>query len=158
MAELRSISDLLEVAIRVERCLLDFYKKMRDQIEHSYGRDQFDSLASEEQTHIVMLRRFLDGIGDNEDGFQLKKGRTKSQNGLVSHAMRVFSRAEEMTRTDDALEALSIGMELEMESIFYFTELHEMFQGEQQDLIAHILKNEKSHLLRLIAMTKKTEF
>lgn len=158
MTDLRSISDLLEVAIRVERCLLDFYKRMRDQIEHSYGRDQFDSLASEEQTHIVMLRRFLDGIGDNENEFRVRRGRIRSQNGLVSHAMRVFSRAEEMTLTDDALEALSIGLELETESIFYFTELHDMFQGEQQDLIAHILKNQKSHLLKLIAMTRKTEF
>lgn len=158
MADLRSISDLLEIAIRVERCLLDFYKKMRDQIEHSFGRDQFDTLASDEQTHIVMLRRFLDGIGTDEDQFQLSKDRPKSQDGLVSHAMRVFSRAEEMTLTNDAMQALSIGMELEMESISYFAELHGMFQGEQQDLIAHILKNEKSHLLRLIAMTKKTEF
>jgi rubrerythrin len=158
MNEFRSINDLLEIGIRVERCLLDYYRRMRDHIEHSYGKDRFDSLASEEQSHIVMLRRFLDSCSDDEEKYNLNKEQNKSQNSLVSHAMRVFNRAEEATTIDDGLEALGIGTELETESIFFFTELQNLFLGEQQDLITLILDDEKSHLLKLIAMTKKAMF
>lgn len=158
MNEFRSINDLLEIAIRVERCLLDYYKRMRDHIEHSYGKDQFDTLVSEEQSHIVMLRRFLDSCGDDEEKYNLNKGQNKSQNSMVSHAMRVFNRAEEVTTIEDGLEALGIGTELETESIFFFTELKDLFLGEQQDLVTLILDDEKSHLLKLIAMTKKATF
>lgn len=158
MNEFRSINDLLEIAIRVERCLLDYYRRMRDHIEHSYGKDQFDSLASEEQSHIVMLRRFLDSCGDDEEQYNLNKEQNKSQNSLVSHAMRVFNRAEEVTTIEDGLEALGIGTELETESIFFFTELKDLFLGEQQDLITLIWNDEKSHLLKLIEMTKKATF
>jgi rubrerythrin len=156
--EFRSISDLLEIGIRVERCMLDYYKRMRDNIEHDYGKEQFEALASAEQSHIVMLRRFLDSCGDDEGTFQLNTARSKSQNRLVSHAMRVYSRAEEIAVTENGPEALSLGTELESESIFFFTELRDMFRGEQKDLISHILDDERSHLLKLIAMIKKVEF
>jgi len=157
MNEFRSVSDLLELAIRVERCLLDFYKRMHDHIQHSLGTEQFATLAAAEQAHIVMLRRFLDSCSDDESKFNLKREQNKSQNDLVSHAMRIFNRAEEMTKIDDALDALCIGTESEIESILFFTALSDLFFGEQHDLIAHILHDEESHLLKLIAITKKTE-
>jgi rubrerythrin len=72
--------------------------------------------------------------------------------------MRVYSRAEEIAVTENGPEALSLGTELESESIFFFTELRDMFRGEQKDLISHILDDERSHLLKLIAMIKKVEF
>jgi rubrerythrin len=156
MNELRSTSELLEIAIRIERCLLELYKRMRDTIEHSLGRDIFDFLAAEEQVHIVMLRRFLDSCSDDESNFQLNERKTRSQNGLVVHAMRVFNRLQEATTTNDLIDALAIGIELETESIFYFTELGEMFLGEQNDLIARIRDDEKSHLLKLVALMKRT--
>ena len=157
MNEFRSVNDLLELAIRVERCLLDFYKRMHDQIQHSFGTEQFASLVAAEQAHIVMLRRFLDSCRDDERKYNLKRGRKQSQSELVSHAMRIFNRAEEMTRIDDALEALSIGTESEIESILFFTGLRDLFFGEQHDLILRILHDEESHLRKLIAMTKRTE-
>ena len=157
MNEFRSISDLLELAIRIERCLLDFYKRMNDQIQHQFGTEQFAALASGEQAHIVMLRRFLDSCRDDDSKFNLKGEQNKSQNELVSHAMRIFNRAEEMTKTDDPLEALSIGTESEIESILFFTGLRDLFFGEHHDLITRILYDDESHLLKLIAMTKKAE-
>jgi rubrerythrin len=157
MNEFRSVNDLLEIGIRVKRCLLDYYKRMRDHVEHSYGKDHFDSLAAAEQAHIVMLRRFLDSCGDDEEKFNLRKEENISQNRLVSHAMRVFCHAEEITAVEGSAEALSIGTELETESIFFFTELRDLFLGEQHDLIARILEDEKSHLLKLIAVIKNVE-
>jgi rubrerythrin len=156
MNELRSTADLLEIAIRIERCLLELYKRMRDTIEHSLSRDMFDFLAAEEQVHIVMLRRFLDSCADDEDRFHLNGDKTKSQDGMVVHAMRVFNRLPEVTTTDHLTDALGIGIELETESIFYFTELGEMFLGEQNDLITRIRDDEKSHLLKLVALMKRT--
>ena len=156
MNELRSTADLLEIAIRIERCLLELYKRIRDSIEHSLGRDVFDFMAAEEQVHIVMLRRFLDSCSDDESNFQLNRNKKASQNGLVVHAMRVFHRLQEATTTTDFIDALGIGIELETESVFYFTELGEMFLGEQSDLITRICDDEKSHLLKLVAIMKET--
>jgi rubrerythrin len=157
MAEFRTTSDLLEIAVRVERCVLDFYKKMRDHIEHKYGNEQFDSLVTEEGRHIVILRRLLEQ-SDGDDYGSGVAGQTKSLDGLVLHAMRAFGKAEELTTTDDALEALSIGIELEIESIFYFTELSGVFGEECKDIFISILNEEKSHLSKLIEMMKKAEF
>ncbi len=154
MNEFRSINDLLEIGIRVERCLLDYYKRMRDQIDHDYDKDQFNTLAAAEQAHIVMLRRFLDSCGDDEAKFNLSKENIP-QNSLVSHAMRVFSRAGEIGAIGDGPSALSLGTELETESMFFFSELRGLFLGEQHDLLTRILNDERSHLLKLIAMTKK---
>lgn len=157
MAEFRTASDLLEIAIRVERCVLDFYKRMRDHIEHKYGSELFDSLATEEGRHVVVLRRLLEQSGEEEYGSG-GVGSTKSLDGLVSHAMRAFSKAAELTTTDDALDALSIGVELEVESIFYITELTEILGEECRDILVSISNDEKSHLSKLIAMIKKSQF
>jgi rubrerythrin len=154
MNEFRNIGDLLEIAIRVERCMLDYYKRMRDHIEHDHNKSQFDALAAEEQVHIIMLRRFRDSCADDEEKLNLKRVSEKSHDGLVTHAMRVFNRAEEMTNTVDPLAATGIGSELEIESILFFTALCGLFLGEQHDLIARILSDEKSHLMKLIAMSK----
>ena len=155
MVEFRTTSDLLEFAIRVERCVLDFYKKMRDHIEHNYGKDQFDSLVTEEGRHIVILRRLLEQ-SDEDDYGSGPPGQTKHLDGLVSHAMRAFNKAVELSTTDDALEALSIGTELEIESIFYITELSGVLGEECRDVFVSILNEEKSHLSKLIAMMKKS--
>ena len=77
---------------------------------------------------------------------------------MVSHALRVYNRADEITTAESGPEALSLGTEMESESIFFFTELRNVFCGEQQDLISHILDDEQAHLLKLIAMTKKVAF
>jgi rubrerythrin len=156
MAELRTTSDLLEIAVRVERCVLDFYKKMRDHVEHKYGNEQFDALVTEEGRHIVILRRLLEQ-SDEDDYGTGTAGQTKSLDGLVSYAMRAFNKAEELTETDDALEALSIGIELEIESIFYITEMSKVFGEECKDIFTSILNEEESHLSKLIAMMKKSE-
>ena len=155
MYEFRTIADLLEIGIRVERCLLDYYKRMRDHIQHRYDKDQFNTLAAAEQAHIVMLRRFLESCSDDEEKFSLSSDQSISQNSLVSHAMRIFSRAGEVSTVEDGVSALSIGTELETESMFFFSELRNLFLGEQHDLINRILNDEKAHLLKLIAMTKK---
>lgn len=158
MNDFRSIGDLLEIAVRVERCMLDYYKRMRDQIEHGYSKEHFDALAAEEQAHIIMLRRFRDSCEDDEEKYTVKQDTDESQDGLVTHAMRIFNRAEEMTDTVDALGASGIGLEMETESVLFFTALCELFLGEQRDVIARILNDEKLHLLKLIAMTKKADF
>jgi rubrerythrin len=155
MLEFRTAGDLLEFAIRVERCVLDFYKKMRDHIEHSYGRDKFDSLATEEGRHIVILRRLLEQSDEDDYGFG-PAGQSRNLDGLVLHAMRAFNKAEELTTTDDALEALSIGIELEIESIFYITELSGVLGQECRDIFMSLLNEERSHLSKLIAMMKKS--
>jgi rubrerythrin len=157
VAELRTTSDLLEIAIRVERCVLDFYKRMRDHIVHKHGREIFDSLATEEGRHIVVLRRLLEQSDEDEYGASTK-GYTRSLDGLVSHAMRAFNKAEELTTTEDAVEALGIGVELEVESIFYVTELIEVLGEECKDILVSILNDEESHLSKLIAMIKKSQF
>lgn len=157
MVDYRSVSDLLEIAIRMERCVLEFYKKMRDHIVHDYGREIFATLFSEEQYHVVILRQLLKSQGEGEYASDFGWEQHKPQNGLVAYAMRVFSRAEELARTDGAREALTIGMEMEIESTFFFAKLRGMFKGEEQDSIARILNNENGHLLRLIAMLKKPE-
>ena len=157
MIEFRTTSDLLEIAMRVERCVLDFYKRMRDHIEHKHGRAIFDTLATEEGRHIVVLRRLLEQSDEDEYGVNVA-GRTKSLDGLVTHAMRAFNKAEELTTTEDALDALSIGVELEVESIFYITELIEVLGEECKDILTSILNDEKSHLSNLIAIIKKSEF
>ena len=158
MNDFRSVDDLLEIAIRVERCMLDYYKRMRDHIEHDLSKEQFDALAAEEQAHIIMLRRFKDSCADDEEEYNLKAGPVKSQDGLVTHAMRIFNRAEEMSDTVDALGASGIGVEMETESVLFFAVLSDFFLGEQHDLIARILSDEGSHLLKSISMTKKTDF
>lgn len=157
MVEYRTVNDLLEIAVRMERCVLEFYKKMRDHIEHDYGRENFATLYSEEQYHIVILRQLLKSQSGEAYASDFRREQHKPQNGLVAYAMRAFSKAEELTRIDNAREALTIGMELEIESTFYFARLRGMFRGEEQDLIARILNSENAHLLRLIAMLKKTE-
>jgi rubrerythrin len=141
----------------MERCVLEFYKKMRDQIEHDYGRETFATLFSEEQYHIVILRQLLKSQSGEAYASYFGREQYKPQNGLVAYAMRVFSKAEELTRANNAREALTIGMEMEIESTFYFARLRGMFRGDEQDLIARILNGDNAHLLRLIAMLKKTE-
>jgi rubrerythrin len=72
--------------------------------------------------------------------------------------MRAFNKAEELTTTEDAVEALGIGVELEVESIFYITELIEVLGEECKHILVSILNDEESHLSKLIAMIKKSQF
>ena len=51
--------------------------------------------------------------------------------------------------------AISLGIQVELESIVYYTEIRELFQGEQKKLIQKIIDEEKLHLLELKAVKAK---
>jgi len=57
-------ADILETALRKERCALSFYTKMRDRMRSKEIRDVFDRLANEESAHVRILLEELERAGD----------------------------------------------------------------------------------------------
>lgn len=56
MSVFKDFSDVLEVAVRVERLGIELYKKLYDTVESPHAKSTFSFLAAEEEKHAGTFR------------------------------------------------------------------------------------------------------
>lgn len=139
-----NIKDLLNIAVRVEADGFSYYKKME---RKSTGKikDFFAWLADQERDHEKIFKSMIDNSEEN-------KGTSYNEALGYLNSYASISIIPKLSREDvpvDFKEAVKAAMEVEKDSIVFYTELSELVPGYKEEF-EKIINEERKHLKKLI--------
>ena len=156
MAIFFSGSELLEIAMGIERNGMAFYQALADKTKNRDIKDTYNYLAGEEKKHLDTFQ----GISDSLE--QAKPPETYTEEymlylkSLVDSV--VFSSVTEAQQKAgkifNEVEALDTGIQAEKDSILFYSELQNLVRERDRKVVLNILDEEKKHLRQLSELKK----
>ena len=150
-------SELINIAIGIERRGIVFYDIMASSTKNSATREVFHYLADMEREHIKTFQGML-GEADKYQPSPDQAGEyTAYLQALVDSA--VFSddlvTSEMATRAESDIEALELAIGAEKDSILFYYQMRDIMPQRAQPTVNKVIAEEKSHLRQLSELKKK---
>jgi rubrerythrin len=156
MAVFFSGSELLEIAVGIERNGMAFYQALAEKAGNRDVKDIYTYLAGEEKKHLDTFQGMSDSLG------QIKPAETYTEEymlylkSLVDSV--VFSNVTEARQKAgevySEIEAVDIGIRAEKDSILFYVELQNLVRERDSKVVLKILDEEKNHLRQLWELKK----
>ncbi len=151
MAVFFSGSELLEVAVGIERNGMAFYQALADKTGNRDVKDIYDHLAGEEKKHLDTFQGMSDSLRQAKPPETYTEEYMLYLNSLVDST--VFSDVAEAQqkagRVFDKIEAIDTGIQAEKDSILFYAELQNLVRERDCKVVLNILDEEKQHLRQL---------
>ena len=150
-------SELVNIAIGIERRGIAFYDIMTKSTKNAATRDVFQYLADMEREHI----RIFQGMLAEADKYQIPETYageyTAYLQALVDSAVFTddFVTSEMATKTNSDIEAMELAIGAEKDSILFYYEMKDIMPQRAQPTVNKIIAEEKSHLRQLSELKKK---
>jgi len=150
-------SELINIAIGIERRGIAFYDIMARSTQNATARDAFQYLTGMERQHIQI---FQDMLGE-ADKYQIPDTYageyTAYLRALVDSAVFTddFVTSEVATRMGSDIEAVELAISAEKDSILFYYEMKDIMPQRAQPTVNKIIAEEKSHLRQLSELKKK---
>ena len=143
---MNNFSKVIRTAIKMEGNGIDFYHKAVEKTSHPFGKKMFLSFIEDEKRHLTALRQILADLKflDFDQFFQEETPSQKIKNicRQVKNEIK-----ERIAANPNELEALKIGMDMELESVeFYQTALEKSEDNHQKAFLRRLVEEEKEHL------------
>jgi rubrerythrin len=150
-------SELINIAIGIERRGIVFYDVMAKSTENAIARDVFQYLADMEREHVQIFQGML-GEADKYQTSETYAGEYAAYlRSLVDSA--VFTddvvTSEMATRAESDIEAVELAISAEKDSILFYYEMKDIMPQRAQPTVSKIIAEEKSHLRQLSELKKK---
>ena len=157
MPILFSGSELINIAIGIERRGVTFYDIMARSTKNAIASEVFKYLGDIERDHI----RTFQGILAEADKYQFPETPageyTAYLQALVDSA--VFTEdlvtSEMATKVSSDIEAMELAIGAEKDSILFYYEMKDLMPQRAQPTVNKIIAEEKSHLRQLSELKKK---
>jgi len=150
-------SELINIAIGIERRGIAFYDIMTRSTENAATRDVFQYLADMEREHIQIFQ----GMLAEADKYQIPETYAQEYayylQALVDSAIFTddMVTSEMATQADSDIEALELAIGAEKDSILFYYEMKEIMPQRARPTVDRIIAEEKSHLRQLSELKKK---
>ena len=152
-----SSSELINLAIDIEKRGIVFYDIMGRSTENASAREAFHYLAEVERQHV----QIFEGMLGEADKYQTPESYTGEYAAhlqtLVDNA--VFTddmlTSEIATQVDSDIKALELAISVEKDSILFYYEMRDMMAKPSHPTINKIIAEEKLHLSQLSELKKK---
>ena len=160
MSVFKKLSDVLEVAVRIERQGVELYNKLHNTVESSKAKDLFSFLAAEEEKHIGVFRQILEKVSDYAPRFDYPGEYGLFLDGVVSRLLDKVKKAGKSLSAENTNEALDVGIDLEKETILFYSELdlEGRFNPPERGILKKVINEERSHWQRLANLKNKIKF
>ncbi len=151
MSILFSGSELLEIALGIERNGVAFYQALANNTQNKDAKAIYDYLASEEKKHLNTFRGLLNTAGqyqppeDYAEEYMLYL-KSLVDNSVFSNITEAKQKAE---RISSEIEALDTGVQAEKDSILFYTEMQNFVRQPDQKIVLNIIDEEKAHMRQL---------
>lgn len=150
-------SELINMAVGIERRGIAFYDIMTKSTENAAIRDAFQYLADMERSHLQLFQEMLDKAGKAQAPEPDNKEYTDYLQALIESA--VFTddmiTSEMAMEADSDTEAIELAIGAEKDSILFYYEMKDILPRPVQNLVNQIITEEKSHLRQLTDLKKK---
>jgi len=155
MAELFKSSEILNVAIEIEKNGETFYSTMAERLKEEKVRELFRFLAGEERRHAQDFTRMLESVGRYQPRGESYPGEWESYVKALADS-RIFTREmkpDEMAeKVKTAADALDMAIGAEKESILFYTEMKRFVPESEHNVIDGIIEQERGHFMKLSAL------
>lgn len=157
MSEFKKVVDVLEVAVRIERQGSEFYNKLYNTVTTSETKDVFSFLAAEEEKHSGVFRKMLEKVADYHPRFNYPGEYGLFIDGVASYLLEKIEKKINLISSQNIDEAIDLGIELEKETILFYSELkaESQFDASDQKNLEKIIDEERSHWRKLINFKNK---
>jgi len=150
-------SELINIAIGIERRGIVFYDIMASSTKNAAARELFHYLADMERDHIQTFQGMLAEADKYQPSPDQAGEYTAYLQALVDSA--VFSddlvTSEMATRAESDIEALELAIRAEKDSILFYYEMKDVMPQRAKPTVNKIIAEEKSHLRQLSELKKK---
>lgn len=150
-------SELINIAIGIERRGIVFYDIMAKSTKNAVARDVFQYLADMERGHIQIFQ----GMLAEADKYQIPETYageyTAYLQALVDSAVFTddFVTSEMATKAGSDIEAMELAIGAEKDSILFYYEMKDIMPQRAQPTVNKIIAEEKSHLRQLSELKRK---
>jgi len=150
-------TELINIAIGIERRGIAFYDIMTKSTDSGEARELFQRLANMEREHMQTFEGML-GEADKYQPTESYAGEYVAYlQALIDSA--VFTddlvTSELATQADSDVEAMELAINAEKDSILFYYEMSEIMPRKAQPTVNKIVTEEKSHLAELTALKKQ---
>jgi rubrerythrin len=130
----------IEIAIKMEKDAIDFYKEAAEKTRHPVGKKMFLSVTEDEKRHLQMLSQIFKEV-------DLKITEVNPmQNVKTVFASMKDQMMERIAATKDELEAFKIAMHMEKEGIEFYQKAASGAKAEKEKaLFERLIKEEQQH-------------
>jgi len=150
-------TELINIAIGIERRGIAFYDIMTKSTENDATRNVFQYLANMEREHIQIFQGMLAEANKYQIPETYAQEYASYLQALVDSA--VFTddmvTSEIATKAESDIEALELAICAEKDSILFYYEMKEIMPQRAQATVIKIITEEKSHLRQLSELKKK---
>ena len=145
-------SEIIEVAIQIERNGFTFYQSLAESLDQKDLKELFAHLAAEEEKHIKSFQTL-------SESFQEYKPNTSDEEEYYAYIKslsdrNVFTRKEGIDEIVKKIkgkeDALNMAMGFEKDSIIFFIEVQELVKKSDKIAIDALVRQEREHLKKLI--------
>ncbi|MFC1934931.1 ferritin family protein [Chloroflexota bacterium] len=150
-------SELIEVAIGIEKRGIAFYDIMAKSTDNEAARHNFQHLVVMEREHIQIFQDML----AETDSWQATKSFGKEQAGylqaLIDRAVFTDDTAtSEMAMcVDSDIQAMELGISAEKDSMLFYYQMRDIMPQQTHAMINKIIAEEKLHLAQLSELKKQ---
>jgi len=150
-------SELINIAIGIERRGIAFYDVMTKSTDSALARDAFQHLADMEREHIRIFQGMLGEAGKYQPTETYGEEYAAYLQALVDSA--VFTddmvTSEMATRASSDIEAIELAITAEKDSILFYYGMKEIMPQPARPMVDKVIIEEKAHLRQLSELKKK---
>lgn len=159
MAIFFSGSELLEIALGIERNGAVFYQALADRTGNKDVKAIYGYLAGEEKKHLNTFQGMLNSVGRYKPPESYAEEYMLYLRALIDSAVFPDDKvAKEMaSKASSEAEALHIGIIAEKDSILFYSEMRNLVRESDRHTIDAIIGEEKAHLRLLSQLKAKLE-
>jgi len=130
----------IEIAIKMEKDAIDFYREASNRTQHPVGKKMFLSISEDEKRHLALLSGIFKEINISIDEVNPMRNMVTIFKSMKEAMMK------RVEATQDELEAFKVAMQMEKEGIEFYKKAGEEAKGEKEKaLFERLVKEEQQH-------------
>lgn len=158
MSILFSASEIVTMAVEIEKNGMAFYNALAARSKNEKAKEIYTVLAAEEVKHQVTFKKILKNLKELELSAAEEEEYNNYLGALTSS--RVFRSDVDLeallAEADTEIGAINMAIDAEKDSILFYYELLGQAISENSEAIEQVIKEEKTHMAKLINL--KAEF
>lgn len=151
MAQLFRASELVELAIAIERNGEEFYTSLKESAQGEKAREVFDWLAAEEKKHIEVFQALLEPLKKHEP-VETYPGEYEGYMKEVADS-HVFIKKDAGKRLakgfGSSLEGITMAVRFEKDTILFFQAMRQFIPDAQWETVDELTNEERKHIVKL---------
>ncbi len=159
MSILFSRSELLEMALNMERNGIAFYQALANETQNKDSKAIYDYLAGEEEKHMNTFQGILNTVGQYQPPKDYNVKYMLYLQDIVAPSVlsNITKARQKAKKVSSETQAIDMAIQAEKDFILFYTEMQNFVKQPDQQAVLNIINEEKDHLAQLSQLKQTLE-